>query len=141
MGLDGGVQRRLGRLGPHPQRRPPIKRKSETPIVSIWGDDFDGDGLLDLAFQEGHSLELWHNRGEDGFATILQLSNVGFIGLADGEGDGDVDLLVTEYEEHDEEALHGHEGPSQATLWSKRRRRGVCPRRSGSPRQRGGVLA
>ena len=56
------------------------------------------------------------------FATILQLSNVGFIGLVDGEGDGDVDLLVTEYEEHDDEARHSplytHEGPSQATLWS-----------------------
>ena len=92
MGLDGGVQRRLG---PHPQRRPPIEEKEPgVPIVSIWGDDFDGDGLLDLAFQEGLNLELWHNRGEDGFATILQLSNVGFIGLADGEGDGDVDLLV-----------------------------------------------
>ena len=69
---------------------------------------------MDLAFEEGLNLELWHNRGEDGFATILQLSNVGFVGLADGEGDGDVDLLVMEY---DDEALHTHEGPSQATLW------------------------
>ena len=66
------------------------------PIISLWGDDFDGDGLLDLAFEEGLNLELWHNRGEDGFATILQLPNVVFIGLADGEGDGDVDLLVME---------------------------------------------
>ena len=95
------------------------KRESgeSVPIISLWGDDFDGDGLLDLAFGEGLNLELWHNRGEDGFATILQLSNVGFIGLADGEGDGDVDLLVTEYEEYEDEALHTHEGTSQATLW------------------------
>ena len=86
------------------------------PLISLWGDDFDGDGLLDLAFEEGLNLELWHNRGEDGFATILQLPNVGFVGLADGEGDGDVDLLVMEY---DDEGLdnHSHEGPSQATLW------------------------
>ena len=84
------------------------------PGISIWGDDFDGDGLLDLAFAEGLNLELWHNRGEDGFATILQLPNTGFIGLADGEGDGDVDLLVMEY---DDEALDNHEGTSQATLW------------------------
>ena len=87
------------------------------PIISLWGDDFDGDGLLDLAFKEGSNLELWHNRGEDGFETILQLPNVGFVGLADGEGDGDVDLLVMEYEEYEDEALHTHEGTSQATLW------------------------
>ena len=90
---------------------------SSAPIISLWGDDFDGDGLLDLAFGEGLNLELWHNRGEDGFATILQLPNTGFVGLADGEGDGDVDLLVTEYEEYEDEALHTHEGTSQATLW------------------------
>ena len=90
------------------------KEAGEVPIISLWGDDFDGDGLLDLAFEEGLNLELWHNRGEDGFATILQLPNVGFIGLADGEGDGDVDLLVMEY---DDESLHNHEGTSQATLW------------------------
>ena len=87
---------------------------SGTPIIHIWGDDFDGDGLLDLAFAEGLNLELWHNRGEDGFATILQLPNTGFVGLADGEGDGDVDLLVMEY---DDESLKNHEGTSQATLW------------------------
>ena len=84
------------------------------PGISIWGDDFDGDGLLDLAFQEGLNFELWHNRGEDGFATILQLPNTGFVGLADGEGDGDLDLLVMEY---DDESLDNHEGTSQATLW------------------------
>jgi len=90
---------------------------SSAPIVSLWGDDFDGDGLLDLAFEEGLDLELWHNRGEDGFATVLQLPNVVFIGLADGEGDGDLDLLVMEYEEYEDESQHSHEGTSQATLW------------------------
>ena len=92
------------------------KRESgeNVPLISLWGNDFDGDGLLDLAFAEGLNLELWHNRGEDGFATILQLPNTGFIGLADGEGDGDVDLLVMKY---DDEALDNHEGTSQATLW------------------------
>ena len=44
----------------------------------IAGGDFDGDGLLDLAFNQGLTLELWHNRGEDGFETILQLSDVYF---------------------------------------------------------------
>ena len=95
----------------------PKREAGGVPILSLWGDDFDGDGLLDLAFQEGLNLELWHNRGEDGFATILQLPNTGFVGLADGEGDGDVDLLVTEYEEYEDEAEHTHEGTSQATLW------------------------
>ena len=88
---------------------------SSSPIVSLYGNDFDGDGLLDLAFEEGLNLELWHNRGEDGFATILQLPNVGFVGLADGDGDGDLDLLVMEYEDSEDE--HTHDGTSQATLW------------------------
>ena len=63
-------------------------------LRKLAGGDLDGDGLLDLAFSEGGTVELWHNRGEDGFGTILQLSDVYFMGLADGDGDGDVDLLV-----------------------------------------------
>ena len=65
-------------------------------LPEIEGGDFDGDGLLDLAFINHRTTELWHNRGEDGFETILQLSDVSFRGLADGDGDGDVDLLVVE---------------------------------------------
>ncbi len=63
---------------------------------TIAGGDFDGDGLLDLAFSDGRTIELWLNRGEDGFETILQLPDSHLIGLADGDGDGDVDLLVLE---------------------------------------------
>ena len=44
-------------------------------------------------------IELWLNRGENGFETILQVSDVYFKGLADGDGDGDVDLLGMEYDE------------------------------------------
>ena len=62
----------------------------------IAGGDFDGDGLLDLAVQRGLTLELWHNRGEDGFEPILQWSDVLLRSLADGDGDGDIDLLVNE---------------------------------------------
>ena len=62
----------------------------------IAGGDFDGDGLLDLAFNQGSTLELWLNRSEDGFETIFQLSDSYFLGLADGDGDGDVDLLGVE---------------------------------------------
>ena len=68
------------------------------PILGIAGGDFNGDGLLDLAFSEALNTELWLNRGEKGFETILQLSDVYFKGLADGDGDGDVDLLVIEYD-------------------------------------------
>ena len=85
----------------------------EVPLSSldfpvIAGGDFDGDGLLDLAFSSGRTTELWLNRGEDGFETILQLSDGWLKGLADGDGDGDVDLLVVE----------DRDDPwSNATLW------------------------
>ena len=69
------------------------------PLLELAGGDFDGDGLLDLAFREGRTLELWHNRGENSFETILQLSDVFSLGLADGDGDGDVDMLVGGYDD------------------------------------------
>ncbi len=86
-------------------------------LLGIEGGDFDGDGLVDLVFSQGtqglnRTVELWHNRGEDGFETILQLSEVYSLGLADGDGDGDVDLLVREYDE-----LRNHLLESQVTMW------------------------
>ena len=82
-------------------------------LLELAGGDFDGDGLLDLAFSEGEqTLELWHNRGEDGFETILQLSDVFFEGLADGDGDGDVDLLVVEIDNLRDELVR-----SEVIMW------------------------
>ena len=63
----------------------------------IVGGDLDSDGLLDLALDTSRTIELWLNRGENEFETILQLTDVGYLlGLADGDGDGDVDLLGIE---------------------------------------------
>ena len=67
----------------------PIRR------MGLWGNDFDGDGLLDLVVSKGVTVELWYNWG-DGFDPTLQLSWAWLVGLADGDGDGDVDLLVSE---------------------------------------------
>ena len=69
----------------------------------LWGSDFDGDGLLDLVSAERGIVELWYNWG-GGFDPAVQLFDVSLVGLADGDGDGDVDLLVSD-------------GASQVTLW------------------------
>ncbi len=81
-----------------PAREVLLSSGQDGSILGIAGSDFNGDGLLDLAFMEGLDLELWINRGANGFEAILQLSGVYFRGLADGDGDGDVDLLVMEYD-------------------------------------------
>ena len=93
-GLDHSGQRWLGRLGYHPRGASPLQ--DQWAFSMLVGGDFDGDGLLDLAYSSGRTIELWLNRGEDGFETkiILQLSDGWIVGLADGDGDGDVDLLV-----------------------------------------------
>ena len=74
----------------------------DSPRMDLRGSDFDGDGLLDLATAEGGIVEVWYNWGGD-FDPFLELSG-GLVGLADGDGDGDVDLLV-------------RDGISQVSLW------------------------
>lgn len=88
-------------------------------LFYLQGDDFDGDGLLDLFLYEGRSSELWINRGEAGFEPILQWPHdVWLIGLADGDGDGDVDLVVVEVEE-DVESWDGEWDESLSlALWA-----------------------
>ena len=58
----------LGGLVPTHNVARPSREKPGTPIVSIWGDDFDGDGLLDLAFKEGLTAS---NCGTTGARTAL----------------------------------------------------------------------
>ena len=48
----------------------------------VKGGDFDENGLLDLAVETLGSVELWHNRGQDGFEPILQLSEMVWPGLS-----------------------------------------------------------
>ena len=70
--------------------------RNYTPRIDLRGNDFDGDGLLDLVVaKDDYTVELWYNWGGD-FDPALQLTSVEFIGLADGDGDGNVDLLVSD---------------------------------------------
>ena len=69
----------------------------DPPRMYLQGDDFDGDGLLDLVVPQGGTVEVWYNWG-GGFEPTPQLSGVWPLGLADGDGDGDVDLLVRRYD-------------------------------------------
>ena len=80
-------------------------------IMDLWGSDFDGDGLLDLAVAKGLTVTLWYNWGGE-FEPTLQLFDTWLVGLADGDGDGDVDLLVQELDDSDD-----HKAPSQVILW------------------------
>ena len=76
-------------------------------LISLRGGDFDGDGLLDLVVNKGRIVEVWYNWGDE-FDPTLELANVSPLGLADGDGDGHVDLLV-----------RGRDGESSyVTLWS-----------------------
>ena len=92
----------LGRFEPTQEVSFATVSSDYSPFMDLQGSDFDGDGLLDLATAEGGIVELWYNWG-GGFDPFLELSG-GLVGLADGDGDGDVDLLVAD-------------GRSQVSLW------------------------
>ncbi len=62
-------------------------------FMDLWGGDFDGDGLLDLVVRDRGTVEVLYNWGDE-FDPILQLSSNVSFDLVDGDGDGDVDLLV-----------------------------------------------
>ena len=86
----------------------PTNPSNDSPgFMYLQGSDLDGDGLLDLVIRNGGIVEVWYNWG-DGFDIALELAKVSILGLADGDGDGRVDLLVL-----------GSDGESSyVTLWS-----------------------
>ena len=92
----------LGRFEPTQEFLLSTEPADHPPLMALRGSDFDGDGLLDLATAEGGIVEVWYNWG-GGFDPFLELHG-GLVGLADGDGDGDVDLLVAD-------------GRSQVSLW------------------------
>ena len=92
----------LGRFEPTEEVSFATVSSAHSPSMDLQGSDFDGDGLLDLVTAADGIVELWYNWG-GGFDPFLQLSG-GLVGLADGDGDGDVDLLVAD-------------GVSQVSLW------------------------
>ena len=81
--------------GFEPTQEVPLLTTFDPPLMDLRGSDFDGDGLLDLVFAEGLTVEVWYNWG-GGFEPTLQLFDVWPVGLADGDGDSDVDLLVSD---------------------------------------------
>ena len=95
----------LGRFEPTQEFLLATEPADNSPLMDLRGSDFDGDGLLDLVvqYQWGGNVEVWYNWG-GGFDPIVQLFDVWLVGLADGDGDGDVDLLVAD-------------GVSQVSLW------------------------
>ncbi|MCY3790594.1 MAG: FG-GAP-like repeat-containing protein [Gemmatimonadetes bacterium] len=87
----------LGRFEPTQEFLLSTEPSDDPPRMYLQGDDFDGDGLLDLVVPQGGTVEVWYNWG-GGFEPTPQLSGVWSLGLADGDGDGDVDLLVRRYD-------------------------------------------
>ena len=81
--------------GFEPTQEVPFVITSNPSSLDLWGSDFDGDGLLDLAVVKDSAVELWYNWG-GGFDSTLQLPTLLLFGLADGDGDGAVDLLVSD---------------------------------------------
>ena len=99
-------------LGDFVPTREVFRSDSDGLLLEVEGGDFNGDGLLDLAFVEGLTTALWLNQGKNNFETILQLSDVFFEALVDGDGDGDVDLLVVGYDPLRDDAIW-----SEAIMW------------------------
>ena len=83
---------------------------------------------------EGQSTEVWHNRGEAGFAPILHLPYGHWgSGLGDGDGDGDVDLVVIESRRASGMATRTRS--YSVTLWVNDGRGWLCPGGSVGPRR------
>jgi hypothetical protein len=65
-------------------------------IPSLDGADLNGDGRIDLAVSEAANLRLLLNT-DAGWVELQKFSNVFLLGLADLDGDGDVDGCLQDY--------------------------------------------
>ena len=76
-------------------QRPHVEHFSGSGLLPLLrGADWDGDGRMDLMLSQGANAKLLRNDAEEGWIEIAAFEQVWPLGLADAEGDGDVDVWV-----------------------------------------------
>ena len=76
-------------------QRPHVEHFSGPGLLpQLSGADWDGDGRMDLMLSQGANAKLLRNDAEEGWIEIAAFEQVWPLGLADAEGDGDVDVWL-----------------------------------------------